>query len=155
TLVTFAGFRTVNRHARERGEPWTAPDAGPGRYFDFPGFYFQNRTFGLEIRDTIPAGGKEIQFFLHVNNGVFDGTTFSMFRNVNDPNVRDYGWANNTGFNNPREGGRPICRAGQPREDCMVTIDSNWRTDPHSPLQIGDVIELAPASRLARDETTG
>jgi CxxC motif-containing protein (DUF1111 family) len=151
TLVTFAGFRPTNRHARERGEPWTSPDAGPGHYFDFPTFYFQNRTFGLEIRDTIPAGGTQIQFFLHVNSGTFDGTTFSLFRNVNDPNVTDYGWANNSGFNNPKEGGNPICHAGQPREDCMITIDSNWRTDPHSPLKIGDVIELAPAPRLTRD----
>ena len=81
----------------------------------------------------------------------FDGTTFSLFRNVNDVNTRDYGWALNYGFNNPNEGNLPICHAGQPREDCMMVVDSNWRTSPHSPLKIGDPIELAPAPRLAYD----
>ncbi len=45
------GSRPTERHARERGEAWDAPDAGPGRYLTFPTFYFQNRTFGLEIHD--------------------------------------------------------------------------------------------------------
>lgn len=40
TLVTLAGFRPTNRHARERGEAWDAPDAGPGNYFNFPTWYF-------------------------------------------------------------------------------------------------------------------
>ena len=155
TLVTLMGSRTTDRHARERGEAWDAPDAGPGRYFTFPTFYFQNRTFGLEIRDTIPAGGKRIEVHLHVNDGTFDGTTFSLFRNILNPDVKDFGWSLNYGFNNPKEGGKPICHAGQPREDCMMVFDSNWRTDPHSPLKIGDKIELAPAPRLLRDEKTG
>jgi CxxC motif-containing protein (DUF1111 family) len=151
TLVTLAGFRTTDRHARERGEGWFEPDVGPGAYFTFPTFYFQNRTLGLEVRDTIPAGGKKIQIFLHVNSGIFDGTTFSLFRNIQNPEVRDYGWSLNTGFNNPMQGNKPICYADQPRENCMIEFDSNWRTDPHSTLKIGDKIELAPASRLARD----
>ncbi|RWA50067.1 hypothetical protein AU476_29070 [Cupriavidus sp. UYMSc13B] len=151
TLVTLMGSRPTERHARERGEPWDAADAGPGRYLTFPTFYFQYRTFGLEIRDGVPAGRQRIEFYLRVNQGVFDGTTFSLFRNVLDPNVRDYGWALNYGFNNPKEGGLPICREGQPREDCMMVVDSNWRTDPHSALKIGDRIELAPAPRLKRD----
>ncbi|MEM5431388.1 di-heme oxidoredictase family protein [Cupriavidus oxalaticus] len=151
TLVTLMGSRPTERHARERGEPWDAPDAGPGRYLTFPTFYFQNRTFGLEIRDGVPAGRQRIEVYLRVNQGIFDGTTFSLFRNVLDPNVRDYGWALNYGFNNPKEGGLPICREGQPREDCMMVFDSNWRTDPHSPLKIGDRVELAPAPRLKRD----
>ena len=153
TLVTLAGFRPTNRHARERGEPWDAPDAGPGRYFDFPTWYFQNRTFGLEIRDSIPAGGNKIEVYLHVNDGVFEGTTFSLFRNILDPNVRDYGWSLNYGFNNPSEGNKPICRAGE--RNCMMSFDSNWRTDPHSPLKIGDKIELAPAPRLRRPVIDG
>ena len=151
TLVTLMGSRPTERHARERGEAWTAPDAGPGRYLTFPTFYFQNRTFGIEIRDGVPAGRQKIEMYLRVNQGIFDGTTFSLFRNVLDPNVRDYGWAMNTGFNNAKEGGLPICREGQPKEDCMIVFDSNWRTDPHSPLKIGDPIELAPAPRLKRD----
>ena len=95
TLVTLMGSRTTERHARERGEAWDAPDVGPGRYFTFPTFYFQNRTFGLEIRDTIPAGGNKVEFFLRVNQGTFRGTTFSLFRNILNPNVRDFGWSLN------------------------------------------------------------
>lgn len=151
TLVTLMGMRPTERHARERGERWTDPDVGPGRYFTYPSFYFQHRSFGLEIRDGVPAGRQRIEFYLRVNNGTFDGTTFSLFRNVNDTNVRDYGWALNYGFNNPKHGNLPICHAGQPREDCMMVVESNWRTSPHSPLKVGDPIELAPAPRLQRD----
>ncbi|MGJ7523178.1 di-heme oxidoredictase family protein [Variovorax sp. LT1P1] len=151
TLVTLMGARTTERHARERGEDWNLPDVSPGRYFTFPTFYFQNRTMGLEIRDTIPAGGKKIEFFLRVNEGTFDGTTFSLFRNILNQAVRDYGWSLNGGFDNAKEGNLPICHAGQPKEDCKLVVDSNWRTDPHSPLKVGDRIELAPAPRLKRD----
>ncbi|WNG22400.1 thiol oxidoreductase [Cystobacter fuscus] len=146
TLVTFMGARPTERHARERGEAWDAPDTGPGRYFTFPTFYFQNRTFGLEIRDEVPAGRQKISVYLHVNDGTFRGTTFSLFRNINNPNVRDFGWSLNYGFNNPLEGNQPICHAGS--RDCMMSFTSNWRTSPHSPLKIGDKIELAPAPRL-------
>lgn len=151
TLVTRMGMRPTERHARERGEGWTEPDNGPGRYLTFPSFYFQNRVFGLEIRDGVPAGRQRIEFYLRVSDGTFDGTTFSLFRNVNDVNVRDYGWSLNYGFNNPKENNLPICHAKQPKEDCMMVVDSNWRTDPHSALKIGDPIELAPAPRLTRD----
>ncbi|OWQ92274.1 thiol oxidoreductase [Roseateles aquatilis] len=153
TLVTIMGSRTTERHARERGEPWDAPDVGPGRYFTFPRFYFQNRTFGLEIRDEVPAGRQKITVYLHVNDGVFDGTTFSLFRNIQNPEVKDYGWSLNYGFNNPDYNNKPICIAG--KRTCKMDFDSNWRTDPHSKLKIGDKIELAPAPRLTRDETTG
>ncbi|ATB26589.1 di-heme oxidoredictase family protein [Melittangium boletus] len=146
TLVTFMGARPTERHARERGEAWDAPDQGPGRYFTFPTFYFQNRTFGLEIRDEVPAGRQRISVYLHVNDGTFRGTTFSLFRNINNPNVRDFGWSLNYGFNNPLEGNQPICHAGE--RNCMMSFTSNWRTSPHSPLKIGDKIELAPAPRL-------
>ncbi|MDF3124225.1 di-heme oxidoredictase family protein [Rheinheimera sp. 1928-s] len=146
TLVTLMGARPTERHARERGEAWDAPDTGPGRYLTFPPFYFQNRTFGLEIRDTIPAGGNTIEVWLHVNEGSFRGTTFSLFRNIENPNVRDFGWSLNYGFNNPNEGGQPLCHSG--KRECMMSFNSNWRTSPHSPLKVGDKIELAPAPRL-------
>ena len=29
-------------------------DAGPGKYFTFPAFYFQHRTYGLIVRDKCP-----------------------------------------------------------------------------------------------------
>src|SRR6218665_2012590 len=136
TLVTYMGARPTDRHARERGEAWDAPDAGPGRYFTFPTRYFQHRTFGLEIRDEVPAGRQKITIYLHVNDGTFDGTTFSLFRNIENPNVRDFGWSLNYGFNNPNEGNRPVCHAG--RRDCSMSFSSNWRTSPHSTLKIGD-----------------
>lgn len=146
TLVTLVGMRPTERHARERGEPWDAPNQTAGRYLTYPPFYFQNRSFGLEIRDSVPAGGNEIEVWLHVNEGSFLGTTFSLFRNILDPNVRDFGWSLNYGFNNPHENGLPLCHAG--KRECMMSFSSNWRTDPHSPLKVGDKIELAPAPRL-------
>jgi len=153
TLVTYMGMRPTERHARERGEAWDAPNQGPGRYLTFPSFYFQNRTFGLVIRDEVPAGRSKITFTLRVNDGTFDGTTFSLFRNAGDPNVRDYGWALNYGFGNPKflnadNYPLPICIAGQPDADCQFSVDTNWRTDPHSRLKVGDPVELAPAPRL-------
>jgi len=147
TLVTRMGMRPNGRHARE---PWNNITGEIGQYYLYPAFYFQNRTYGIEIHDHIPAGGKSIEFFLTVNNGTFDGTTFSLFRNVNDPNVTGYGWALNTGFNNPTQNNQPICMAGQPLQNCKVVVTSNWRTSPHSPLKIGDPIEIAPAEHLAR-----
>jgi len=147
TLVTLMGMRPVGRHARE---PWDNTQEVSGLYYLYPSFYFQNRTYGIEIHDHIPAGGNSIEFFLRVNNGTFDGTTFSLFRNVLDPNVTGYGWALNYGFNNPTQNNLPICTAGQPLQDCEMVVDSNWRTSPHSPLQLGDPIELAPAEFLER-----
>ncbi|WP_246357511.1 di-heme oxidoreductase family protein [Pyxidicoccus fallax] len=148
TLVTLAGFRPTNRHARERGEPWDAPDVGPGNYFTFPTWYFQNRSFGLVIRDGVPAGRSRIEISLRVNNGTFVETGLSAFRRV-DPDIRDYGWKMNVGFQNPLEGNRNICRSTSAREDCMVVITDNWRAPvPGTPLQVGDVIEVTPAPYL-------
>jgi hypothetical protein len=135
TLVTLMGMRPTERHARERGEPWTAPDDGPGRYLTFPSAYFQNRTYGIEIRDHVPAGKQLIEMVLIVNDGTFDGTTFSLFRNSNDEGVRDYGWSLNTGFNNPKMGGKSICMAGS--RDCKIDFDSYWdvpKGQPHRAL---------------------
>lgn len=148
TLVTLVGMRPTERHARERGEAWTAPDAGPGRYLTYPTFYFQNRTFGMEIRDTIPAGGTKITIRQIVNDGIFEGTTFSLFRGTS-PDTRDYGWNLNYGFPNAMEANQNICRSTSTA--CVMSFDSNWRTDPHSPLKIGDRIELAPAPFLQHD----
>ena len=149
TLVTMIGMRPTERHARERGESWFEADKGPGRYLTFPTFYFQNRTFGLEVRDSIPAGGTKIEIRLHVNEGTFEGTTFSLFRSTN-ADAFDYGWNLNYGFPNAAEGGKNICHEGK-SADCTMNFDRNWRTDPHSPLKIGDRIELAPAPFLPHD----
>ena len=151
TLVTLMGMRPTERHARERGEDWTEADKGPGRYLTFPSAYFQNRTYGIEIRDQVPAGRQKIEMTLIVNDGTFDGTTFSLFRNSNDEGVRDYGWSLNTGFNNPKMGGKPVCMAGS--RDCKIDFDSYWdvpKGQPHRALKMGDVIELSPAQRLER-----
>ena len=151
TLVTLMGMRPTERHARERGEDWNEPDKAPGRYLTFPSAYFQNRTYGIEIRDHVPAGKQLIEMTLIVNDGTFDGTTFSLFRNSNDEGVRDYGWSLNTGFNNPKMGGKPICAAGS--RDCKIDFDSFWdvpKGQPHRALKMGDVIELAPAQRMER-----
>jgi len=151
TLVTRMGMRPVGRHARE---PWDNKAGDAGIYYLYPSFYFQNRTYGIEIHDHLTGGGNTIEFFLVVNQGTFDGTTFSLFRNAADPNVTGYGWALNYGFNNPTRDNKPICIAGQPIANCEMVVDSNWRTDPHSPLKIGDRIELAPAEFLKRYPNT-
>jgi hypothetical protein len=92
TLVTYAGFRPTPRHAREGGEPWTdAVDIGPGNYSGFSTFYFQNRTFGLVIRDEIPAGRQRITAYLKPNAGILINNSFSAFRRL-DPGVIEYGW---------------------------------------------------------------
>ncbi|WP_246312006.1 di-heme oxidoredictase family protein [Pseudaquabacterium terrae] len=152
TLVTFMGARSHERHARERGEDWTEADKGPGRYLSFPARYFRNRTFGIEIRDTIPAGGKTIEFWLHNPDHDHDGTTFSLFRNVLNPEVRDYGWSLNGGFTHGSPSSH-FCPKGQ--RLCKLVVSSNWSTSPHSPLKIGDRIELAPAPFLARPTADG
>ena len=149
TLVTFIGMRPTERHARERGETWFEADKGPGRYLTFPTFYFQNRTFGLEVRDSVPAGGNKIEVRLHVNEGTFEGTTFSVFRNLRE-DVLDYGWSLNYKFPNAAEGGRDICHEGK-SADCTMSFESNWRADPNPRLKIGDRLELAPAPFLPHD----
>ncbi|WP_224365608.1 di-heme oxidoreductase family protein [Hyalangium versicolor] len=148
TLVTLAGFRPTNRHARERGEPWDQPDVGPGNYFTFPTWYFQNRTYGLLIRDEVPAGRSRVSFSMRVNDGTFVESGFSAFRRV-DADVRDYGWKMNVGFNNPKEGGKNICYATSAPEDCLVLITDNWRApQPGTPFRLGDVLEVTPAQFL-------
>ena len=154
TLVTLAGFRPTNRHARERGEPWdAAADVGPGNYFTFPTWYFQNRTYGLMIRDEIPAGRSRIEISLRVNNGTFINSGLSAFRRV-DADVRDYGWKMNVGFENPTQANKNVCYSTSAREDCMDVITDNWRApQPGTPLQIGDHLEITPAAFL--DNTDG
>jgi len=80
TLVTMAGFRPTNRHAREGGEPWTdTVDQGPGNYLTFPTYYFQNRTYGLVIRDEVPAGRQKITVYLKPNVGTSSTTASARF----------------------------------------------------------------------------
>jgi CxxC motif-containing protein (DUF1111 family) len=152
-LVTKIGFRTVERHAREGGEaPTDQVDKGSGRYLTYPAKYFQNRSFGLEVHDYVPLGQSKIEIFLRVIDGKFDGTTFSLFRGASTTQ-RDYGWNLNYGFNNSTLGDGhsiPLCGGDLPVDSCKLVVDSNWSHDPHDKLRIGDLIELAPASRLER-----
>jgi CxxC motif-containing protein (DUF1111 family) len=154
TLVTVMGMRPTERHARERGEDWDAADAGPGRYLTFPSFYFQNRSYGLEIHDHLTASPPQplIEIYLVVNDGTFDGTTFSLFRNSHDEGVTGFGWSLNTGFNNPTLDGASVCSAGR-KQDCKISFESYWdvgKGEPHRELKLGDAIELAPAQRMER-----
>ncbi len=162
TLVTLAGFRPTNRHARERGEPWylsgtqtfNPRDVGPGNYFTFPTFYFQNRTYGLMVRDEVPAGRSRVTFYLRVSNGTFINNGISLFRRV-DPNVGEYGWMNNQGFTNVVENNRRCHHTSAPL-DCRMDgpVLDNWRAPQGgTPFQIGDKIEVAPAQFL--DNTDG
>ena len=53
TLVTRMGMRPVGRHARE---PWDNTTGAAGLYYLYPSFYFQNRTYGIEIHDHLTGG---------------------------------------------------------------------------------------------------
>jgi len=152
TLVTYAGFRPTNRHSREGGEPWTdTVDQGPGDHFSFPTFYFQNRTYGLVIRDEVPAGRQKITVYLKPNVGTFINNGFSAFRRV-DAGVIEYGWKMGVGFDNKQEGNQR-CHAGDKLEDLCVaqSILDNWRSDEDKTpkqLRVGDKIEMSPAQFL-------
>ncbi|HBK46292.1 MAG TPA: thiol oxidoreductase [Xanthomonadaceae bacterium] len=163
TLVTYAGFRPTPRHAREGGEDWTDPvDRGPGSYLAFPSLYFQNRTFGLVIRDEVPAGRQRITAYLRSNAGIMVDTAFNAFRRV-DPGVGEYGWQLNTGLSNPIDGSQRCGPTEKIEEMCVAgggrgTILDYWRygdeqkyignTRPDNRLQIGDKIEMTGSTFL-------
>jgi CxxC motif-containing protein (DUF1111 family) len=99
TLYTRMGNRPTPRHAREGGEPpATAPDQGIGKYFEFPPFYFQNRTWGLIIKDEVPAGRQKITFYITPNQGTIINNSINFFRRI-DPGAIEYGWKVNAGYN--------------------------------------------------------
>lgn len=158
TLVTLAGFRPTNRHARERGEPWMdAVDVGPGNFLTFPTFYFQNRTYGLVIRDEIPAGRQKITAYLKPNVGTFINDGFSAFRRV-DADVIEYGWKDNVGFSNVQDGTTRCHASDNLAELCVApSITDNWRSGDDGAasnvLKVGDKIEMSPAQFL--DNTDG
>jgi CxxC motif-containing protein (DUF1111 family) len=160
TLVTYAGFRPTPRHAREGGEPWTdAVDIGPGNYSGFSTFYFQNRTFGLVIRDEIPAGRQRITAYLKPNAGILINNSFSAFRRL-DPGVIEYGWKMGIGFKNPKDGSERCGPTEKIQEMCVAvwqngaTILDYWRvkdelqyqgiTRSDDKLHVGDKIEMTP-----------
>jgi len=158
TLITYAGFRPTNRHAREGGEGWLeAEDKGPGNYFTFPTFYFQNRTYGLIIVDEVPAGRQKISIYLQPNAGTFINVGLSAFRRA-DANVGEYGWENNTGFDNLQDNNKRCSPAASIEAMCAIKpITDYWRSEEDNraskKLVMGDKIELAPAQFL--DNTDG
>jgi CxxC motif-containing protein (DUF1111 family) len=164
TLVTYAGFRPTPRHAREGGEPWTdTVDKGPGSYFAFPPFYFQNRTFGLVIRDEVPAGRQKITAYLKPNVGTMINNSFSAFRRL-DPNVIEYGWKMGVGYTNPKDGTQRCNPATAIADLCVAqSITDYWRmadeaqyqgiTRANNKLKVGDKIEMSPGVFL--DYTPG
>lgn len=126
TLVTYAGFRPTPRHAREGGEEWTDPvDKGPGSYLAFPPFYFQNRTFGLVIRDEVPAGRQRITAYLKPNAGILINNSFNAFRRL-DPGVIEYGWKLGVGWTAASAAAPPTRskRCAWPRSSSPTTGDS-------------------------------
>jgi CxxC motif-containing protein (DUF1111 family) len=158
TLVTYAGFRPTDRHAREGGEEWTSLlDLGPGDHFSFPTFYFQNRTYGLVIRDEVPAGRQKITVYLKPNVGTFIYNGSSAFRRL-DAGVIEYGWKMGVGFENRKEGNQR-CHAAEQIEDlCSAQhIEDYWRSfeegRPDKLLRVCDKIEMTPAQFL--DHTPG
>lgn len=158
TLVTYAGFRPTDRHSREGGEEWTSQvDQGPGDHFSFPTFYFQNRTYGLVIRDEVPAGRQKVTAYLKPNVGTFINNGFSAFRRL-DAGVIEYGWKLGVGFDNQKEGNQR-CHAADKIEDMCVaqSIYDYWRSAEEGRsdklLRIGDKIEMTPAQFL--DHTPG
>ncbi|MBY0574653.1 MAG: discoidin domain-containing protein [Undibacterium sp.] len=156
TLVTLMGARSHERHSRERGESWFEADQMRGRYLPFPVKYFQYRTFGIEIRDNSRVKGvtkPRLEFWLHNPDADHQGTTFSFFRDANNPNVLDYGWAFNSGFSSNPNIDVSLCPKGQ--RVCSRIVDENWTTNPHSILKLGDKVELSPALRLPEPTPDG
>jgi CxxC motif-containing protein (DUF1111 family) len=153
TLVTYAGFRPTSRHAREGGEPWTdTVDVGPGNFLTFPAFYFQNRTFGLVIRDEVPAGRQKITAYLKPNVGTFVNNSFQAFRRI-DPGVIEYGWKLGVGYKNPKDGTERCGPSDKIEELCVAqTITDYWRYQDDkdyqgiaradNKLKLGDKIEM-------------
>jgi CxxC motif-containing protein (DUF1111 family) len=155
TLVTYIGYRPTPRHAKEGGESFAdAVDQGPGHYLEFPSFYFQNRTFGLIIRDEVPAGRQKITAYLKPSNGIMINNSFNAFRRV-DPGVIEYGWKIGSGFRNPKDGSERCGPSDKMEELCVATqiISDYWRfnddkqyqgenTRANNKLVIGDKIEV-------------
>lgn len=104
TLVTLVGYRPTPRHAREWGENWFLNDSDnaanlwnnldehPGAHSEFPSFYFQNRTFGLVIRDEVPAGRSRVTTYVKVNQGKMLNVGISGFHSMN-PMLQGFGWS--------------------------------------------------------------
>ena len=150
TLVTIAGFRPTSRHAREGGEEWTNPvDAGPGNYFSFPSFYFQNRTYGLVIRDEVPAGRQKITAYLKPNNGTLVRNSFSAFRRL-DPGVIEYGWKMGVGYDkercDPSDTIEALCKAQSITDYWRFADEKQYQgsTRADNKLRVGDKIEMTP-----------
>jgi len=149
TLVTYAGFRPTGRHGREGGEEWTDPvDKGPGNYFSFPPFYFQNRTFGLVIRDEVPAGRQKITAYLKPNVGTFVNNSFQAFRRL-DPGVIEYGWKMGVGYDrdrcDPSEDISQLCVAQSITDYWRFNDEKQYQgilTRPDNKLRVGDKIEM-------------
>lgn len=156
TLVTYMGARAHERHSRERGESWYEADQMRGRYLPYPVKYFQYRTFGIEIRDNSLVKGvtqPELEFRLHNPDADHQGTTFSFFRDVNNPNVLDYGWAFNSGFSADPASDVSFCPKNQ--SICSRKVSENWTGNPHTALKPGDKVELSPAMRLPEPTPDG
>lgn len=104
TLVTLNGFRATERHAREWGEDWFLSEADnaannwnnadkqPGRHSTFPAFYFQNRTFGIVVRDEVPAGRSRITTYFRPNQVTMFNVGMEGFHSMN-PLLQGFGWA--------------------------------------------------------------
>ncbi|MBK84356.1 MAG: di-heme oxidoredictase family protein [Pseudomonadota bacterium] len=155
TLVTVAGFRPVDRHARESGEPWfnsqadnaannwNQVDEGPGRHLTFPTFYFQNRTMSLVIRDEVPAGRSRVSVYLQVNNGKMLDVGMSAFHSMN-PMLEGFGWAALGGFLNLMDTPIPSTRETTAR----------YCSSDDGPFDcISDMIYLAPFANDRCDPT--
>jgi CxxC motif-containing protein (DUF1111 family) len=155
TLVTVAGFRPVDRHAREAGEPWFKSEAdnaagnwnqvdeGPGRYLTFPTFYFQNRTMSLVIRDEVPAGRSRVSVYLQVNNGKMMDVGMSAFHSMN-PMLEGFGWAALGGFINIPDSKIPSTRETVAR----------YCSSESGPFEcIADMVYLAPYANHRCDPT--
>lgn len=155
TLVTYVGYRPTPRHAKEGGEPFaSAVDQGAGSYLEFPPLYFQNRTFGLIIRDEVPAGRQRITAYLKPSNGIMINNSFNAFRRI-DPGVIEYGWKIGSGFRSPKDGSERCGPSEKIEELCVATqiITDYWRFNDDKQYQgenvrkdnklvVGDKIEI-------------
>ncbi|WP_413662249.1 di-heme oxidoredictase family protein [Microbulbifer sp. CNSA002] len=132
TLVTFASGRARSRHESE------------GSFYTFPTFYFEHRTFGLEIHDHTPKGESLIE--------IYYSPEYAHYRS---PECRSaYSNVYRADFNNnARFEVDPLVEADEDGKGqiwvCLITFDAHDGDD--GVLEVGEWMEFEFQQFLGKD----